>query len=100
MKFPPKHHNAILKVIYEQGHTSDDFNFIKRKGWVHVYYQPTQEFFAYFLKKETHLDPGTKKWINSSYFKVKKSSGMALHVPDMNALIREFEDWIVTLFPL
>lgn len=97
MKFSPSDYNRIVQVIADQNLDLDAFAFIKHKGWVHVYYKPSGEYFAFYLKKETHLDPETKQWVKNSYYKVKKSSGKILLAGDQQILLREFRGWIETL---
>lgn len=97
MKYSPSDHNKIIQVIADHNLDPESFAFVKSKGWVHIYFRPSGEDFAFYLKKETHLNPETKQWVKNSYYKVKKSSGKVLHAGDQQTLLREFCGWIETL---
>ena len=92
MKFPPTHHRKIVEIIDKHELPLDEFSFVKRKGWVHILRK--EEFFAYFKKKETRLDPKTKKWIDSAYFKIKRSDKVSLDVADLGELTNAFDSWL------
>ena len=92
MKFPPTHHRKIVETINKHGFVAEQFSFVKRKGWVHIL--KDKEYFAYFRKKETRLHKETKKWINSAYFKIRRSDGITTDVMDLKELIEAFDDWL------
>jgi len=97
MKFSSADHTKIIQVFTDQNLDPGSFAFVKSKGWVHVIFKPSNEHFAFYLKKETHLDPETKQWVKNSFYKVKKSSGQILLACDRKSLLRELRNWAETL---
>jgi len=55
MKFLKNEYDDLMKAIDNEGHEQVQFNFIKKKGMLHVEMRGSASSFCFFRKKETPL---------------------------------------------
>lgn len=97
MKFLQTHRKDLLSILAGLGFVTEQFNFVKRKGRIHIVYQLTGESFAYFRRKATHLHPETKQWVESETFEVTTDSGKPVMVNRWIEVCQAFEAWLQKL---
>ena len=94
MKFPKLHHERVLEVIESNGLKIEDFYLVKRKGWIRIEHLHSGDFFNYFKKKETIIDPDSKQWVNNMFFKIKRSGEPDSIEPTFEMMIDQLDKWI------
>ena len=94
MKFLHKHRNDILRLIYNHGFTEHDFDFVKKRGRIHVIHKASKSYFSYFKKKETSIHPITKQWQQNSYYKYQKSNQRELVIDNWLLVVEEMQAWM------
>lgn len=96
MKFLEAHRKEIYNSMAEFGFQQDDFSYVKRRGRIHIQYEPADTYFAYLRKKETRLDPETKQWAHHEYYKVHIKNNKETDQSWEN-LIKHFRKWLESL---
>ena len=94
MKFPKLQYDQILKIIQSNGFSLEEFYLVKRKGWIRIENVHSDRFFTYFKVKETNINPETREWENSMFFKVKMSEAPDSIQPTFDSMMDLFDSWV------
>jgi len=97
MKFPKLHHERILEIINSHGYELQEFFLVKRKGWIRIENPQTGQFFTYFKKKETTINPDNGEWEFNFYFKVKINGTNKRIEPTFDSMMVLFDNWVKEL---
>ena len=97
MKFPKPQYDRILKIVIGNGYSPEEFFFVKRKGWIRIEHLQSSQFFTYFKKKETLINPDTRQWENNMFFKIKISETPDCIEPTFESMMDLFDNWVKKL---
>ena len=97
MKFVKHHRTQVLALLEKNKIALSDIDFVKRRGRICICYRPSDSDFSYLRKKETKLDPFTRHWKNSEWFKVKSGQSKEMRVDNWDQVMLQFENWLKEL---
>lgn len=97
LKFPKLQYDQILKIIKKNNFDLADFYLVKRKGWIRIEHSFSGQYFTYFKKKETRIDPVSKEWENSLFFKIKTQEIAEIIEPTFDSMLSIFDLWLKKL---
>lgn len=97
MRFLIKEHKELTELIKKSGKSVDDFQFIKKKGWVYAYYQ--ENYFKFHRKKEKQLNANLQ-WVDFVEYRfctnqslVSKDEKFSTS-SDWQELLKAFGNWL------
>ena len=94
MRFLITHHKEVIQLLERQNRAKEEFDFVKKRGRINIIERSSKKFFAYLRVKETQLDPETKQWVETSYFKVKTEEQKEHTVDNWTNVFKEMETWL------
>lgn len=94
MKFVTRHRSDILAVLERSGVAETDIDFVKRRGRICIIHRESGQEFCYLRKQETRLDPLTRAWVDTQWFKVKSSNFTEKSVDNWEQVVKDFELWV------
>lgn len=94
MKFLATHRKDLMKFMQAQGISPDRFDYIKRRGRIHLVDPESGKTFLYFRRKETQIHPETKQWVELESYEVKADNGRVLQLEDWPAVLGKFQEWL------
>ncbi len=80
-----------------QGFQEDQFDFVKRRGRIHVIHRHSGRQFSYLRKKYTRLRPDDHSWESGESFKVKVNETPEFEVENWSGTMQRFRDWLSRL---
>ena len=99
MKFLETHRKGILTLIKKAGFKENDFTFIKRRGRIYTVHSESQCKFGYLRVKETVINPSTKDWEHTSYYRIQQNDEKERTIGSWKEVSEMFNKWLVTLGP-
>ena len=96
MKFVHHHRTAILKALSEEGFEELDFDFVKKRGRIHIRFKYNAHQFSYLRVKETQLDQNLQ-WQEMESFKIKLDQHKEYPVSDWNQVMNAFRQWLSSI---
>lgn len=85
--------------MHELGIDPGRFNYVKRKGRIHIIDPSSDQSFWYFRRKETRIDPETKQWVKLESYEVKVDNDPLLQLENWQEVLGRFGEWLRSLGP-
>ncbi|MEO9806159.1 MAG: hypothetical protein ABJF04_23060 [Reichenbachiella sp.] len=94
MKFLQTHRKDLLLIMADLGYSAEHFEYVKRKGRIHIVDNEAERSFSYFRRKATQLHPETKQWVESETFEVSIDGDKPIVVNLWEEVCDAFKVWL------
>ena len=99
MKFLQSHRKDLLQKMYVAGLLPEQFDYVNKRGRIHIIQRDTKNSFSYFRIKDTQLDPNSKRWVESEKYETSIDQSKPVSVNNWSEVLEAFEKWISKLYP-
>ena len=96
MKFLATHRNAVHKAIAESKYELEAFNFVKRRGRIHIIHKEKDQFFSYIRKIEMQIDEN-RQWKKITQYELQQSDVKPKLVDSWDDVLLGFKQWLTEL---
>ena len=82
------------------GYDLDEFRFVRKDDWMHLYHEPSNQYYGYRTRRNIPLNPLMQKWRGGNSYNVRTGNGDFIKMDgekDSRELVDQFENWMVTL---
>ena len=90
----------MLHLIEDLGYDLDEFRFVRKDDWVHVYHEPSNQYYGYQSRRHVPLNPLMQKWRGQESYRIRTGNGEFVKLDGdrtADSLVAEFENWMVSL---